>query len=1098
MDRQSSPPLQGRTSGPTSPLHRIKKKPSSSKVTRRPTGYWQEFNAWYRAELANGTRPSVVVVDRWYEKNAVNAWPNKEDRPSGKDARSHAKSLRSTDEVKAYFQRYRAVKKVKGKATNEDSEVYPHSQGTAAPTCTLDTPASALERMPNRTEVMYEASLASLCPQHVKKVASMGQQGTNLTDPLFPRSPQNLPPLELLSAENRDPFGSFTANHSLVPERLTASNPLPLYQPQNSPEAKRLSASTPLPMYPPQTGREAKRLSAPDPLPLYHPNTVPSSTMTVTTCVKGEPTHEKDPWAMGIHSFKPQNQQHVQHQEQQVPHHEQPRQREREHQHQARHQELHQHHVQHWEQHQPQEQHQPRDEHQRQEQHQHQHREQYQHQEHLVQHSLQRPNSQQHMTEGFPSSPCGVKQEQHQYREQQQRQEQHRHQEEYIHQEEHQHQEQEMQHSLQRPNSLHHMAEGFPSSPCGVNQEQHQYREQHQRQEQHRHQQHMAEGFFRSPFMVKQQQGRMHAPPMRHSTFHAPSSMANTSDVMDSLEDPRFNGCSTQASLSPMDCDIPERTNYPSLSSEKFDYDLDLYGPPHQAPYHGRPRHTGISPRQHTISDPGSFASGGPSMPPPLFQPPVPAAHTAGAAPPLSAVTNVMSIDSLDLVVNGTNIAVSSTDTLPSSGERDLPKLDTLMCMKPPGDGGGFANPNLSFMPSWLLPSPLPSAHLSDQPSWVPNQIGLAPTPEHPAPSPLGPFSLASPPFHPHPCKEHRGYSTGGALHTSSMSPIPSFNPMNAPAPNSPTAAPPSALQSCFEGPRANSSPRAQLGTRQSAPPIRKLYYEHLYKDLEQSKGMQSSSGGTSSGSASGDLPPLTMSQSNPGSNALLPHELALASSGSHGTSSQGPPVPTAPPATLKSAFMDRQTSIASPFNTAAFTSLSDQLQLPTSHALLGAGRMQEQRSHSMGLPTPTPDFPLNAEFPAVYTAAAARMCPLTRSGSIPGLLNRTNRPTGADLAAAALRSHSAFQFEGLNDQDSLDMLKLQVSEWPLLDSGARVGTFGSEGPELPSALPANEISWAMSQNPSLELLRSIEQTNSQNGQAEPSQSHRAIPTTAC
>ncbi|GFH24096.1 uncharacterized protein HaLaN_21822, partial [Haematococcus lacustris] len=105
--------------------------PSLERRQRRPAGFWQMFNVWWRKELDNagGIRPPTSAVRKWYQEYAEAVWPDASSRPCWRDCRVHAKCLKSTEEVKEYFRKYRCGKKpgangtaqARGRAANESN-----------------------------------------------------------------------------------------------------------------------------------------------------------------------------------------------------------------------------------------------------------------------------------------------------------------------------------------------------------------------------------------------------------------------------------------------------------------------------------------------------------------------------------------------------------------------------------------------------------------------------------------------------------------------------------------------------------------------------------------------------------------------------------------------------------------------------------------------------------------------------------------------------------------------------------------------------------------------------------------------------------------
>ncbi|EFJ42471.1 hypothetical protein VOLCADRAFT_97524 [Volvox carteri f. nagariensis] len=109
---------------------------------RRPIGYWAEFNNWWRTRLSeDGCRPSQAELAQWFEANAPICW-RPDEMPSLQEVRTHAKCLRSTEQVRNYFRKYRAARKASSasvRVSGSDSE----SDG-AAPSESLSMSLSAL------------------------------------------------------------------------------------------------------------------------------------------------------------------------------------------------------------------------------------------------------------------------------------------------------------------------------------------------------------------------------------------------------------------------------------------------------------------------------------------------------------------------------------------------------------------------------------------------------------------------------------------------------------------------------------------------------------------------------------------------------------------------------------------------------------------------------------------------------------------------------------------------------------------------------------------------------------------------------------------
>eukprot|EP00195_Chlamydomonas_chlamydogama_P016405 CAMPEP_0202902302 /NCGR_PEP_ID=MMETSP1392-20130828/16776_1 /ASSEMBLY_ACC=CAM_ASM_000868 /TAXON_ID=225041 /ORGANISM="Chlamydomonas chlamydogama, Strain SAG 11-48b" /LENGTH=826 /DNA_ID=CAMNT_0049589049 /DNA_START=293 /DNA_END=2773 /DNA_ORIENTATION=- len=94
-----------------------------SKAPRRPAQFWSPLNNWWRQYLdENGRRPVTADVQAWYNAYADAVWGR--DKPPWRDARIHAKCLRSTEQVKNYFRKYRASKKgvAESRSPDEDAD----------------------------------------------------------------------------------------------------------------------------------------------------------------------------------------------------------------------------------------------------------------------------------------------------------------------------------------------------------------------------------------------------------------------------------------------------------------------------------------------------------------------------------------------------------------------------------------------------------------------------------------------------------------------------------------------------------------------------------------------------------------------------------------------------------------------------------------------------------------------------------------------------------------------------------------------------------------------------------------------------------------
>eukprot|EP00216_Chloropicon_sp_CCMP2111_P006023 CAMPEP_0198235356 /NCGR_PEP_ID=MMETSP1446-20131203/1262_1 /TAXON_ID=1461542 ORGANISM="Unidentified sp, Strain CCMP2111" /NCGR_SAMPLE_ID=MMETSP1446 /ASSEMBLY_ACC=CAM_ASM_001112 /LENGTH=538 /DNA_ID=CAMNT_0043916495 /DNA_START=386 /DNA_END=2002 /DNA_ORIENTATION=+ len=77
--------------------------------TRKAVGFWAPFNDWWRLEYQKlGRRPATEEVSEWYRVHSSEVWQG--EKPSIKETRRHAKCLRTTEDVRNYFRKYRAEK----------------------------------------------------------------------------------------------------------------------------------------------------------------------------------------------------------------------------------------------------------------------------------------------------------------------------------------------------------------------------------------------------------------------------------------------------------------------------------------------------------------------------------------------------------------------------------------------------------------------------------------------------------------------------------------------------------------------------------------------------------------------------------------------------------------------------------------------------------------------------------------------------------------------------------------------------------------------------------------------------------------------------
>ncbi|GIL78023.1 hypothetical protein Vretimale_7361 [Volvox reticuliferus] len=100
---------------PTIDQKTVKRVSKDGKPSRRSMDFWCQFNYWYRNLWeAEGRRPTVVEVKRWYEEAADSCWGDQ--KPTWEETRSHSKCLRSLDQVRTYFRQYRAARKEASKS----------------------------------------------------------------------------------------------------------------------------------------------------------------------------------------------------------------------------------------------------------------------------------------------------------------------------------------------------------------------------------------------------------------------------------------------------------------------------------------------------------------------------------------------------------------------------------------------------------------------------------------------------------------------------------------------------------------------------------------------------------------------------------------------------------------------------------------------------------------------------------------------------------------------------------------------------------------------------------------------------------------------
>ncbi|KAG1661031.1 hypothetical protein FOA52_005346 [Chlamydomonas sp. UWO 241] len=95
--------------------------------SRRPVHFWRPFNDWWRQELQVAEkRPSAEDINTWYHANAEAVWADVK-APTMAETRVHAKCLRTVDQVRDYFRKYREVTRDKqgrrsGASTGDDDD----------------------------------------------------------------------------------------------------------------------------------------------------------------------------------------------------------------------------------------------------------------------------------------------------------------------------------------------------------------------------------------------------------------------------------------------------------------------------------------------------------------------------------------------------------------------------------------------------------------------------------------------------------------------------------------------------------------------------------------------------------------------------------------------------------------------------------------------------------------------------------------------------------------------------------------------------------------------------------------------------------------
>ncbi|PNW82594.1 hypothetical protein CHLRE_06g285350v5 [Chlamydomonas reinhardtii] len=106
-------------------------------LPRRPTGYWNNFNEWWRGfKEATGVRPLKHDIECFYSSTEAQAAWAHDERPSIKEVCQHCKGMRTKEEVRAYFREYRLRRSRTRSSTGSESSDVSASEDHTRSACT--------------------------------------------------------------------------------------------------------------------------------------------------------------------------------------------------------------------------------------------------------------------------------------------------------------------------------------------------------------------------------------------------------------------------------------------------------------------------------------------------------------------------------------------------------------------------------------------------------------------------------------------------------------------------------------------------------------------------------------------------------------------------------------------------------------------------------------------------------------------------------------------------------------------------------------------------------------------------------------------------
>eukprot|EP00198_Chlamydomonas_reinhardtii_P012018 XP_001701355.1 predicted protein [Chlamydomonas reinhardtii] len=160
------------------PPQRTRTTTADSGEARRPIGYWAAFNGWWRGKLREqGCRPSQTELAEWFEANAPYCW-QPDEAPSLKELKTHAKCLRSTEQVRLYFRKYRAARK----GPLAGFVPFAFGQPGAGAGLGLGGASAAYMQQPQQLQPLYRTGSAGARMQHPAHPAPLLLQGAH-SDP---------------------------------------------------------------------------------------------------------------------------------------------------------------------------------------------------------------------------------------------------------------------------------------------------------------------------------------------------------------------------------------------------------------------------------------------------------------------------------------------------------------------------------------------------------------------------------------------------------------------------------------------------------------------------------------------------------------------------------------------------------------------------------------------------------------------------------------------------------------------------------------------------------------------------------------------------